>query len=264
MKKLLVIAISTVAIISIFVSKLYWDKKIEAYAVGDLSLLSSKVVNTSLASRSVLNIEEIMKLTTNLPKEVAERIESNVRENETIHLLILGSQSTPKNGGWPGYLKDKIEEAYGEDVFNVTINEIQNKTTKEIIDEGIYRDVVSLTPDILLLEPFILYDNGKVKLEDRLDNITYLIEQIQEKNPNLLLMIQPANPLYNAKFYPGEVESLKEYAEINSYIYIDHWVAWPDQRSEDMKEYLTSEGLPNEKGHEAWGSFLENLFISNE
>lgn len=239
-------------------AKLHWNQKIEARAVENVT----KVNNQQIESPSI-DKEAIMKLTTNLPNEVVGKIEANLDNKTKLHIVLAGSSSSPEENGWPSLLKEEIETAYSPDLIKVSIVEFPEKTSTQIINEELYQQIIDLKPDVLLLEPIILYDNGRVRLEDRLANLTYMLDEFRSANPNLTVLLQPANPLYNAKYYPPEVGKLKEYAEVNEMIYLDHWVNWPDQKSEEMKEFV-QDLLPTEKGHEVWADFLIKFFIAEE
>ena len=79
----------------------------------------------------------------------------------------------------------------------------------------------------------------------------------------LFRSLQPANPLFQAKYYPLQVEALKNYADRNNITYLNHWDAWPDTQSEEIKKFLIGEpSTPNETGHKLWADFLVDYFIS--
>jgi len=265
MKNILVIFVTILSLAAIVVGKIHWDQKIEAKAEVNLQTSTTDdepLVEDGEVEIDPIIIEEKMKLTKNLPVDVSKKIEAALNDGHQIDLVIMGSSDTPKEDGWPTLVKEEITNKYGE-VIKVTIKEIDDKTSTEILEEDLHKDIVELQPDILLLEPFILYDNGKVRMEHRLENLTDILDDFYEENPDLTVMIQPANPLYNAVHYPREVDELKRYAEKNELVYIDHWEAWPDQQSEKIKDYL-NDSVPNEEGHRLWADYILNTFISDD
>ena len=60
----------------------------------------------------------------------------------------------------------------------------------------------------------------------------------QRKSSRYRGPIQPPHPLYQATYYPVQVEALAQYAEDNDIPYLNHWEAWPDQDSKEIKDYL--------------------------
>ncbi|MDR4890038.1 hypothetical protein RGU12_21300 [Fredinandcohnia sp. QZ13] len=128
-----------------------------------------------------------------------------------MNLVIAGSNATTEDPkGWPTLLKEELQSAYGENILNVAIKEIADTSSKEVVEEELYQEIINLSPDVLLLEPFILHDNGElIKIADRLANLTTIIEAIKKELPEVSVLLQPANPIHNAKHYPIEVNGLK-------------------------------------------------------
>ena len=78
-----------------------------------------------------------------------------------------------------------------------------------------------------------------------------------------VVLIQPPHPLYQATYYPVQVEALEQYAEDNGIPYLNHWEAWPDQDSEEIKDYLSEDASePSAKGHQVWAEYLIDYFIA--
>ena len=146
-----------------------------------------------------------------------------------------------------------------EGVSQLNVRSFGEKTSleamREIRDQGI-----ESTPDILLLEPFLLKDNGEIRIEDSLDAVTNIISSYRNVNEDLIIILQPSNPLYDSKFYPLQVKKLKDYAEKNDYIYLNHWKAWPELDNVEMEDYLTGDSKPNHKGHQIWAKYLVDYF----
>lgn len=261
------------ALASIIAGKVHWDNKIEAttknIVKAEKTDLKSEGANpkeeaSEINNEHEINKEEVMKYTKNLPDEIVAKIENAIATKEPIHLAIMGSASTPAGpNGWPSMLKEELLHTYGEEIFKVTIKEIANKNSNDVVAENLYKDVIESNPDILLFEPFILYDNGLVELQNRFENITTIVNAFKAELPNITILLQPSNPLHGATFYPKEVEGLQTFAENNGYIYLNHWTAWPDHQSPEMVNYLNN-GMPNELGHQVWADYLKNYFISED
>jgi lysophospholipase L1-like esterase len=260
------------AVGSIIVGKVHWNNKISAF-----SGMESKLVTTERETKAQESIEEeandvepdIMKYTNNLPEDITKKIENAAITGEPVNFVVLGSKSTSaQESGWPSLFSQRLTEAYGQDIFDISIYEISDKNSLDVIAEKLYQDALEAKPDLLLFEPFILKDNGEVRMEDRLDNIVTILEEFREVNPSVFILLQPSNPLYNATYYPKEVEELRLFAQNNEIAYLDHWEAWPDQKSAELQSYLTEDpensykSIPNDKGHQLWANFLVDYFIS--
>lgn len=267
MKSFIVIIVTFLSFGLLVFGKFHYDSKIASHANTTYEKkleVETKEVKNDKVEASTEEVVDFSAFTKNLPEEIVSKINGSVSSNLPLHLVILGSKSTSSDSyGWPAQLRQKLEETYGG-IFSITIEEISDKTSMEVVNEDLYQPIVNSKPDILLFEPFILTDNGKVRMEDRLVNITTMLDAFKSENPDMVVLLQPAHPLYNAKFYPREVNELKNYAEENEIIYLDHWSAWPEQTSRDLLNYLIEDSAePNEEGHKLWAQFLMDYFVSS-
>ena len=127
-----------------------------------------------------------------------------------------------------------------------------------------YKDIMKEKPDVLLFEPFLLNDNGVVGITNTLDNLDVIMSHITEADKDLVTILQPSQPIYNATNYPKEAEALGEFAKTNGYEYVNHWSAWPDYKSEKILDYLVEkQRVPTAKGNKAWSSYLEEYFTAS-
>lgn len=270
MKYVAYVVVVILAISSILIGKIHWNDKLSTYAGAKSQLIVENKPNVEKKSEvKVASDEYQLNYTKNLPQEVIDKIKTSIESQKPINFVIVGSKSTMTGKeGWTTLLKSRLIDTYGEKVLNIKIHQIIDKSSNDIIEEKLYEDLLGFSPDIVLLEPFMLMDNGVVGVENRLINIDKIINEIKTVNPDTYIFLQPANPLYNATHYPKEVDKLKQYAEENGFTYLDHWQAWPKQDSDELKEYLTIDptmslkSIPNNKGNEVWAEFLTQYFIS--
>jgi hypothetical protein len=274
--RVIAVIVLVLSISTIIIGKIHWNHKISAYAGMESSVVleteqheNKKTVNDKDKEGTTDQVVDSTQYTKNLPDEVKLKVEKTAKTGKPVRFVILGSKSTSSDeNGWPNLLKQQLIQSYGTSVFDVTIQEISDKNSLQVIEEELYQAALKNKPDILLFEPFILKDNGEVRMEDRLENITTIIEDFEEINPDVFIFLQPANPLYNATYYPKEVEELQRFALENNIDYLNHWLAWPDQNSSEIESYLSPDpsmsfkSIPNEKGHQLWADYLANYFIS--
>jgi hypothetical protein len=261
-KKLGVLLTIVISVGTIILGHLHWKEKISAHAKQ--AVPASMEQQSETDATQAADKETKLKYAKNLPKEIQEKIAKSIETGKSLHFVMFGSEATSSSpSGWPAILKEKLLETYGEDIFQVSVVEIPEKTSSEIVNEKLYEEVVNLKPDILLFEPFTLKDNGAVDLDTRNENISTIIQAIKEQVPDAVILLQPPHPLYNAVYYPKEVEDLKNFAEENGWIFLNHWKAWPDQKSEEIREYLSADRkTPSEKGHQVWAQYLIDYFVS--
>ncbi|MBM7661656.1 hypothetical protein JOC85_002459 [Bacillus mesophilus] len=279
--KIILVTLSITMVASIIVGNIHWKNKIESFHTVEVQKTetlstSAEEPNIDASSDTKGSEENSEEVTTsiesnvekqsylgNLPEDLKKKINTAINQQKPLNFLILGSASTSEQEtAWPNLVKQKLEETYGKSVFTITVKEIKDKTSKEVVGGELYMPLVESGADILLIEPFLLADNGKVRMSERLGNLTTILEAFKQKNPTVKVIIQPSNPIYDAFYYPREERDLRIYAERNNYIYLNHWGAWPKANSPELKELLTEESLPNDKGNKLWADYLINYFVS--
>ncbi len=243
-------------IVVIILGKSHWESRATDYngSAGATEQVGAEEVNNK-DNKSQAS-EEVSELASNLPKEIKEELQ---KEELPITVEAVGSSATSEDRvGWPAVLQENLDNTYGEGVFELTVTSFGDKTSDEVAQEINPGNV-----DVLLLEPFLLKNNGILRIEDSLELTTNMINKYKKVNEDVTIMLQPSNPLYDAIHYPLQVEELERFANENDYVYIDHWEAWPALDDEKMNEYLTEESEPNEMGHNIWAQYLTSYFTGN-
>jgi hypothetical protein len=246
-------------ILFITVGQIYWQKKID-------QSIQHAMTEEKGSAQTVDNEDEVMKYAANLPPEVQKKVKNAIHKNKPVRLVIVGSKAiSSSKKSWPALLTNKLEAAYGKRVFQVVVKEYGEMTTKEALEAKVDQEIIKAKPDILLWEPFILNNNGMVAIDETLKDIETMIESITSALPDVTIILQPPNPIYNARYYPAQVEEFKTFAAENGYLYLDHWKAWPDYKSDELNNHVDRQtGLPNENGHRLWADFLINYFIAKQ
>ncbi|WP_052659397.1 SGNH/GDSL hydrolase family protein [Bacillus alveayuensis] len=264
-KKIVTIFMIINSIILIVIGHIYWKEKIHQSVEQALSQNGSTAMQKEGKQQEEWK-RQLLEYASNLPEAVQQKIETAVSSKQPVQFVIFGSEATSADPtGWPNLLKQSLDDTYGADIFSITIKEYKDMTTTEAIEEKIIEDVIALKPDVILFEPFILNNNGALPIEQTLEDITKMLTELQSSLSDVVVMLQPAHPIYRAIYYPREVEQLKQYAEENGYIYLDHWVGWPDYKSDEIKKYVTEDNnTPTEEGHRLWADFLKNYFIAKK
>ncbi|WP_079506564.1 SGNH/GDSL hydrolase family protein [Mesobacillus jeotgali] len=258
MKHFLTICLTIVCFAILVLGNQHWKEKTKVTAYEDKSGLYKEEKDEAEHVGT-----EILSYTKKWPVEAQLSYKRAINDKKPYKILIAGSPALgQQSSGWAYILKDKLKETFHETI--VVSVKIYDLNSTQIIEERKYEELAAEKADLILLEPFILKDNGQVTIENSNENINKIIESIKTANLGAIVLLQPANPLFQAKYYPVQVDSLKEYAESNNITYLNHWDAWPDPQSEDIKKFLIGEpGTPNEKGHQLWADYLIDYFIAD-
>ncbi|MBT2686434.1 SGNH/GDSL hydrolase family protein [Bacillus sp. ISL-37] len=243
----------------------HWNDK-TAVTVDGAKVTTAAEKSTDQSPEGKVQVTEnekyILSLIKNWPAEAAETFKLAQEEGREFKILIVGSSALGNEpNGWAYLTKEGLTHSFGEENLTVEIMEYE-KTSLQFVQENNQEELTSSQADLIIFEPFTLNDNTNgVGTENSLINIQTVLNHIEEVSANTAVILTPPNPLYNAKYYPLQVDALKEYAEENGISYLDHWTAWPALDSEEMNDYLTN-GSPNEQGHELWANYMLDYWVS--
>ncbi|WP_226682032.1 SGNH/GDSL hydrolase family protein [Sutcliffiella horikoshii] len=242
----------------------HWNSKLGAAVEGKVEAVHKN--STATATEVVDKEESNQSDFRNLPISLVEKLQEKIKNGEVVNLAIIGSEVNALNDdSWSTIFIEEMERTY-DGLFNITVTAVQGEvTTRDVVQGNLHLENLKTKPDVVILEPFLLESNGLILIEHSLQNISAIIEDLKAQNPDVFLFLQPAQPIYNAIYYPDDVEALKSWTEENGYTYIDHWTSWPGYQTDELKEYIKPESItPNEKGHEKWAEFMVNYFTGKE
>jgi hypothetical protein len=266
MKNFLTLLLGIACVAVIIIGNSNWHDKIQLAKATVDEIPSKQESNTTSGSgNKETKNQDVIALAANWPSPAIDRLSQTLAEDAAFKILYVGSPALgSETDGIYKIVKDNMIETFGKKNMELSLKTF-DLSSSQFINNNYQEEIADEAADLFVIEPFILLDNGVVEISDSLENLSILIEAIHSKNPEASIIIQPSNPLHNAKYYPIQVEAVKEYAAQNQITYLDHWTAWPDQKSVEMLEYLLpNQSVPSDKGIQVWSEFLLNYFISNE
>ncbi|KOO50440.1 SGNH/GDSL hydrolase family protein [Priestia koreensis] len=242
----------------IIMGYLSWHQRIENKAQA--SDLEYEAYSKKEEEESKLT--DLKERTKTLPAAMRQKFYQAAKEKRPLEIVFVGSKATSTSpNSWPTLLEKQLKAAYGKEFIHVTIKTYSQQTSKDLLNGGIVKEVMSTKPDIVLVEPPLLNEYQAFSVDRTLSNLSQLLGQWKEKQ--VVVIIQPPNPLYKNDSYINEVKQLHTWATDLHYTYVNHWEAWPSSTSDDLLSYLTEDHLlPNEKGQKLWSDFLTHYFIS--
>lgn len=213
---------------------------------------------TAAATDETADID-LERLTAGMDEHVQELFYNRKEQGEQVELLIVGSRAM--DDGQPGYgelLADALESSYGGFVETKRLS--FDGTSEEFLMSG---PELSAGYDVVLLEPFTLKNNGRVEIETEHLHIQNVFGEILSAESDAVLVLHPPQPIYGAQFYRTQVLALEEFAAVQGYVYIDHWQEWPSTEDLTLKDYLTEDSNPNNRGAETWANALIAYFTGS-
>ncbi|MBT2572010.1 SGNH/GDSL hydrolase family protein [Planococcus sp. ISL-110] len=252
------IAVIICVVVLVF-SYLTWQDKLENVLdkPEEVAAQTGETKKEELQTKTSVNTVNVEELTLKMDIQVRELLLDRHSNDETLKMLITGSAAL--DSGAPGYaelLKDAVTKAYG-DFVEMEVLSIEG-TSQSLVNVDL-----SAGYDLVLLEPMTLMNNDRLAIEQEREHIKAFDAAMTAEVADAVLLLHPPQPIYGAGYYLAQVAALDEFAATNGYAYIDHWSAWPDTDDELLKDYLTDDGLPNDKGAETWAQELEAYFIAD-
>ncbi|WP_462410333.1 SGNH/GDSL hydrolase family protein [Neobacillus sp. Marseille-QA0830] len=264
MHKILTVLLGIVFIFVVIFGQVHWKQQIASSS----SSVTDAVKQVSEATedqdkQAETSHADLLKYTLNWPAEALVIFKQALEKKRPYKILFVGNDAfgTETTGAYPA-VKQKLVDTFGEGTVQVSIRTYKTTST-QVLSSGKQNEVAADAADMIILEPFILRNNGFLKIDKTIQDMTKMIEAIHTKNPKAVVMLQPSHPLYQAKNYPKEVAELKKYAEENQIPYLDHWASWPDPNTVAIKEYLTADqSAPSDKGYQVWSDYLIKYLVS--
>ncbi|WNF37337.1 hypothetical protein RJD24_02425 [Bacillaceae bacterium IKA-2] len=210
--------------------------------------------------------ERLERLVGNVSPELEEKIMQVLAGGEPLKVVAMGSRALTGKGDlvpWPEIIEERVNKLYGINLFNVETLAFGKDNTFDVVGGDKHLEAALLNPDIVILEPFIWNNNGYARMEDTLYHIGEMVRVFKEENEDVIIFIQPGNPIYNATLFQQQVASVKEYSLEQGLLYFDHWEKWPDTSDEILKSYLIEDDdIPNQSGHDLWADYLVRYFVA--
>ncbi|ART78080.1 hypothetical protein B4U37_19450 [Sutcliffiella horikoshii] len=260
----LVISIICVLSIGVIAFGIFqYDKKIET--TSEQAKLKIAETDTNVdeeketSKPQLMDTKELSTLTANLQEPLAQKISNALEEEKKLTLVILGSQAIGEHEEGTSWTKRFVEElnASYADLFEYHIENVGTKNSSQVIEENIHEKVVTLQPDILIIEPFLLNDLGYTTMKDTLYHLDILLSTVKIIKPNVTIMLQPANPIADNEYYLDQVKELENFASENNYVYLDHWETWPSEEE-------NTPTISKQEGQDIWASYLIKYFTNKE
>lgn len=233
----------------------HWAHKIVAHSNDTETVLAADT------EEKTVDVDTLLAKAKNWPSTAQEQLKNSLKDKKRFKIVFVG---TKEMDGWDGSLSAKLADAYGKENIDFTAL-TYDTTTKEFVTKDNQLEIASLKPQLVVFEPFLLNDNGKVEINDTLANLTKIIGDVKAADPGVTFILQPSYPIYNPKIYQLQVNALKEFSVKNKLVYLDHWGAWPNIHDVKIKEYVTTDQTgPTEKGNQVWLKYLSDYFIASK
>lgn len=246
-------------------SYLQWKNKLNAiqHEANIASTKNSGEKNDKTADHAT-EVDErtrLQKLIRQQDEQVQNVFLNRFDKEQPVRFLIVGS--TMMDEGKPGYaerLQNRLKKTYGE-FIDITTHSFDGNSSDFIFSDLDKAMNFAKGYDVVFMEPFTLNNTGFVSVEDAQEHIRLFKEKLTGIVEDAVLILQPAQPIPGANFYPSQVAALQNFAAEENIPYIDHWQNWPNPDTEEFLQYVTEDHVPNAEGAEIWASALISYFI---
>ena len=206
---------------------------------------------------------DLTAIISNQPDNVQNIWIEHQKNGESVDITLVASQSAAlTDENWASILENELTSIYEGVSLNITTI-VHDGGSEQLVSDLEDENINLENQDIVLMELATLQDNGVLSTEDQVYYMNRFIEEFQSLFPDSYLFLQPSQPIYNATFYPEQVEAVQAASEEFNITYLDHWSEWPSMEDSELENYLTEDNDANELGHETWGTYLVNYFSGN-
>ncbi|MBT2730147.1 hypothetical protein J7E63_25150 [Bacillus sp. ISL-75] len=259
MQKFLTALLAVGFLITLYLGQSHWNQERQA------SAKNKPIKQSSTTKIDDQNSEEqkLLEFTSNWPTNAVEQFRQSLQADKPFTILFAGSPAlgSETDGSFP-LIKEQLLKTFGEQHIKVELKTF-NSTSTQLLYYKKQTEIADVNADLIILEPFILMNNGEVLIKDTLENTSKIIDDIKKNKPETAFILQPSFPLYQAEIYPHQVEELKKYAQEKQLTYLDHWSSWPDPNTAEMKDYLLPDmSAPSEQGNHVWSEYILK-FLTN-
>ncbi|MBP3040853.1 SGNH/GDSL hydrolase family protein [Bacillaceae bacterium Marseille-Q3522] len=218
--------------------------------------------NGENTAEPALTLEESRHFTKNWLAQARQSFETKLLNGNPYKIAVVGSNALGTNdAGLAQVFREQLQSVFKEAIEVPILT--YDMTSTEYVESGNLDALVQEAADFLILEPFILKDNGPVTLDETLANLDTIVNTVMEAKPDTVIALQSSYPLYNTSFYLQQEAALQEYATQKKLLYFDHWTAWPDTKDPALDGYVTpNRDAPNEQGIAVWSAYLLDFFVS--
>lgn len=261
MQKVLTFLLCIAFIAVLYVGQSHWNDKITGTSAQNKQTGTLKQGESAKEEQALMD-EQLLSLTKNWPAEAAKNFKKKLAAGDSFKILFVGSPAigTETEGVFP-LVKQGLLNAYGADHLEVGLK-TYNATSNYLIKENKAAEIAAEQADLVVIEPFMLKNNGLVSPANTFNDLTKIIEDVRAAKSETVFIIQPSYPIFKANIYPQQTAQLKAFAEENQLPYLDHWTAWPNANTEAIKEYITPDHKAvTEKGAGVWSRFLIEYFV---
>ncbi|WP_409252151.1 SGNH/GDSL hydrolase family protein [Bacillus sp. SCS-153A] len=262
MKKLSVFLLFSLCIGVIIYGNLHW-KKIQSFTTPNVVESSEQGENSDLDNEvdTSLNQEDYMSFTGNWSEQLKSSYQEKLAKGEKLNIVIVGSQAMDAvDPGWNDLVAAAVSETFKETIELSSLS--YGSHSLDFVLEDKAEEIAASKPDLVIFEPLTLNDNGKIRIEDSLDNIFTVVSEVSADHPDVEFILTPSQPLYQPVNYAAQIDALEQFAAENSFTYINHWDNWPDVDNEEVIDYLDEQSSPNELGQKAWADAIISYLIS--
>ena len=237
---------------------IHWNRTIAKEAVTEEAVAGNQVKSKNGENKKQYSP---LQLAGNWSEQAQATLKEKLEKDESFVISVVGTNvidddefSIFEN------VEDEVSKAFGSDVSLGKY--IYEGTSIDFINDETAAKVNSANPDMIILEPASLADNGVVRSEDAVENLAAIIETFKAHNPDVSVVLLDPLPLYEAVHYPREVEELRKYATENNIPYIHHWDKWQMDEGTEMEKYLQDDKrTPNEEGFAIWVDAVKDYLI---
>ncbi len=236
---------------------LHYQNKLESIA-AESNEQASALAAPSKETVSEKEVKDVERELGGTIKNLAE----DIADGGEIRVTVFGSASltsVDEADSFPHLLISEIQPSLPNHKLTLTVIEIDQATSAEVLENDYIDSVIDSQPDLLLTELLMGNDYENISFEDMFKNLEAILEQTKEALPNTKIVTFPTNPIPHAADYDDQSNQLRKLIRNEGYVYANHWRAWPEE-DEELSLYVENQ-LPTKEGHLIWADYMATYLL---
>lgn len=249
MKKIWLILVCVLCLVSVVGGKWYWNHKL------DRITLQAKNDTASIEGLSADQSETLIeKNIAKLPKELRNAAENAYKKNGQVRIVMIGSSNEQ---ALALLLQKQLDDTFGEGFFRVTVQDL-GKSNSLVLNQAKLGDLmknVNGSPDLVIYTPFIYNDDRQVSTDDTETVATLLAEKVKNKYPKAAFLVNPPNYSSKQPYMNDRIDQMKTYIQKQKIAVLNYLSEWP--KGSKRANAVGDDGhTMNVTGREIWIDYI--------
>ncbi|MFT8872891.1 MAG: SGNH/GDSL hydrolase family protein [Sporolactobacillus sp.] len=255
LKKLVLIILVLLCLLSVAGGKLYWDKRLQQVAHAS-SLDASETASAAALANDVSNLKIIRQIH-RLPKEMQPAALAAYKKNGQVQIAMIGDRQVQV---YAQLLQNSFDATFGQFFFKVTPLSLNQTTSLQLnqLQPGNLLQSMPAKPDAVFYVPLIYNDDHQVSTDDTKAVMLALKDKLAKADPKAPFYVVLPNGSTKLAYMSARISGVAQYAEAQKLTVLDGFAKLPTGKQ--LGNLLEADGVTlNQAGRTVWADNIDQL-----